>query len=56
MSELNWRSNNTINPGIITADKLNVKMYNGDKWAHNIVNTAAPLFKSTYNYNDFYCK
>lgn len=30
----------------MTANKVDIKTDDGDKWAHNIVNTAAPLFKA----------
>ena len=46
MSELNWRSANAISPAIMAANKVDIKVNNQDKWAHNIVNTAAPLFKA----------
>lgn len=46
MAELSWRSSNAISPAVMTADKLKSKIDTGDTWTHNVVNTAAPLFKA----------
>ena len=46
MAELNWRSSNDISPAVMTATKLKSEINPGDTWTHNIVNTAAPLFKA----------
>jgi len=46
MSELSWRSVNTVNPSIMAADYVDSKISKGDSWTHNVVNSAAPMFKA----------
>jgi len=45
MSELSWRSNNA-DPGILASDYVDEHLETSESWTHDIVSTAAPMFKA----------